>query len=317
MTIKIGTNKHELINAYVMVDGVKRQIIEIKVPTRSGNRSVWELKRGMTISELPIGARVKNKGSSYYGKDLVYIKLEDDHYGNNETTLLIEQIICLKAIDAKEPSNSNSKRKSYGNNRYIHSNLRQWLNSSASNWYSVQHSADAPPTSSGVSYNAYDKEKGFMANLTPELRSAILPTSLKVTKNPVDGGGLESFTDKIFIPSCTEVGLSNDTSYDEGTKFDYFKSNSDRVATTTKECVENSDYTDSGLKPDNTWNWWTRTPYFSSSYPSNVHYVYNDGSRSSKSTYHGDRGVRPACTIPKDTLVSNKPDSDGCYILMP
>ena len=156
-----------------------------------------------------------------------------------------------------------------------------------------------------------------MANLTPELRAAILPTSLQVLKNDKDGGGLESFTDKIFLLSCTEVGLPNDTSYDEGTKFDYFKSNSDRVATTTKECVENSDYTDSGLKPDDTWNWWTRTPYSSSSYPSNVRYVYDDGSRSSKSTYHGSMGVRPACTIPKDTLVSNKPDSDGCYILMP
>lgn len=41
MTIKIGTNKHELTNAFIMVDGVKRHIIEIKVPTSGGNKSVW------------------------------------------------------------------------------------------------------------------------------------------------------------------------------------------------------------------------------------------------------------------------------------
>lgn len=273
-----------------------------------------------TIGSLPIGAKVKDPGSKYYGKDIIFLKIAENHpgYPKNSATLLSEQIICLKAMDAEEPNNSKIDRRGFGNNRYIHSNLRQWLNSSASNWYSAQHSADEPPTKANVwsALNPYDEEKGFMANLTPELRSAILPTSLKVTKNLVDGGGLESFTDKIFLLSYTEIGLDNETSHNEGTTFDYFKSDSDRVATTTKECVENSDYTSSGLKPDDTWYWWTRTPHSSSTNPESVRCVDSGGSRVYDDAYKGSNGVRPALNLDSGILVSDKPDSDGVYSLL-
>lgn len=271
-----------------------------------------------TLSSLPIGAKVKDPGSKYYGKDIIFLKIAENHLGypKNSTTLLSEKIISLKASDAKEPNNSNSDRKSYGNNRYIHSNIKQWLNSSTSSWYKSQHSADEPPKGSGVSYNPYDTEKGFMANLTAELRSAILPTSLKVIKNPVDGGEVESFTDKIFLLSCTEVGFDNDTSYDEGAKFDYFKSNSDRVAYPTKEAIDNNTYTSDSLATNKGWYWWLRTPISSSSNPGGVRHVYSDGSRYNSSAYYGYRGVRPALNLDSGILVSDTPDSDGAYRLI-
>ena len=273
-----------------------------------------------TLSSLPIGAKVKDPGSKYYGKDIIFLKIAENHpgYPNNSTTLLSERIISLKASDAKEPNNSNSDRKNYGNNRYIHSNIKQWLNSSASSWYSSKHSYDAPPTKDNLwsGHNPYDSEKGFMANLTPELRAAILPTSLKVRKNPVDGGGVESFTDKIFLLSSTEVGLENDTSYDEGTKFDYFKNNSDRVAYPTKEAIDNSTYTRDSLSTSKGWYWWLRTPGSSSSNPEIVHYVSSYGSRNLDYAYNGDGGVRPALNLDSGILVSDKPDSDGAYTLI-
>lgn len=65
---------------------------------------------------------------------------------------MAEKIIDLRAFDAKEPTNSDSERKSYGNNRYKDSNIRQWFNNSEmNNWYVPQHSADAPPNGAGVS----------------------------------------------------------------------------------------------------------------------------------------------------------------------
>lgn len=47
----------------------------------------------------------------------------------------------MLCFDATEPSNGNSDRRNYGNNRYIYSNLRQWLNSpaAAGQWYTAQH----------------------------------------------------------------------------------------------------------------------------------------------------------------------------------
>ena len=48
-------------------------------------------------------------------------------YPSNSVTLVTNQIIKMLCFDATEPSNGNSDRCNYGNNRYIYSNLRQWL----------------------------------------------------------------------------------------------------------------------------------------------------------------------------------------------
>ena len=49
-------------------------------------------------------------------------------------------------FDASEPDNTDARRKTGGNNRWQHSNLRQWMNKRGKNWYTAQHSADAAPT---------------------------------------------------------------------------------------------------------------------------------------------------------------------------
>ena len=83
---------------------------------------------------------------------------------------MTNQIIKLLCFDAKESANGNSDRRNYGNNRYIYSNLRQWLNSDAAagQWYTAQHSADAPPSSANVwdGYNPYNTIAGFLNGLS-------------------------------------------------------------------------------------------------------------------------------------------------------
>lgn len=77
---------------------------------------------------------------------------------------------CLENLmfDNKEPSNSNSDRKNYGNNRYSYSNIRKWLNSSesASNWWIAQHSKDAKP-------DYVTKRAGFMSYFDNDFLFAI------------------------------------------------------------------------------------------------------------------------------------------------
>ena len=110
-------------------------------------------------------------------------------------------------FDAKEASNSNSDRKQYGNNRYQHSNILQWLNSNAAAgaWYSAKHSADAPPTNANVwnNYNEYDAWAGFLAMLDTQFVAKLLDTTLTVVKSATDGGGYETFTAKMFLASNT------------------------------------------------------------------------------------------------------------------
>ena len=125
------------------------------------------------LSSLAVGATievpVKAAFQSYLGKTVVFKVADKNHsgYPANSVTLITDKIPFLLAFDAIEASNSDSNRRSYGNNRYSLANLLQWLNSNAAagKWYSAKHSADAPPTAANVwsSHNPYSVKAGFPA----------------------------------------------------------------------------------------------------------------------------------------------------------
>ena len=201
------------------------------------------------------------KFGTIHGKPIIWLVADKNHagYPSNSVTLVTNQIIKMLCFDAKESANSNRDRRSYGNNRYIYSNLRQWLNSAAAAgaWYTAQHSADAAPTSGNVwnGYNAYDGLAGFLNAFTADERAALLDTTITVGKSSTDGGGTETCTDKIFPLSCTEVGLSGDHTC--GSKLAIFSDNSSRIATVTAECVANSNY-NSNPAANAAWYYWLR-----------------------------------------------------------
>ena len=251
------------------------------------------------ISNLNLNAKVKF--GKYQGSQIVWRIANKNHpgYPSNSITLVSDVILCEKAFDAKEPSNSNSDRKSYGNNRYRYSNIRQWLNKSGHPWYAAQHSADAPPNSSGVSTNPYDTEQGFLTEFTDDELNAILDTSLQVVIPDVDGGGIETVTDKIFLLSGTEVGLGDESSgKPEGSQLPIFTDDASRIA----QFNGSNDY------------WWLRTP--NAGYAISVRNVYFDGSLYYYYAYNGLSGVRPALNLKSDILVSDSPDYDGAYTII-
>ena len=126
----------------------------------------------------------KVKFGSLYGSPIVWIVADKNHagYPSNSVTLVTNQIIKMLCFDATEPSNGNSDRRGYGNNRYIYSNLRQWLNSpaAAGQWYTAQHSADQTPDSSHVwnGVNPYSGLAGFLNAFTANERAALLNTTI-------------------------------------------------------------------------------------------------------------------------------------------
>lgn len=267
----------------------------------NANQVIWQ--GGTPLKDLPIGSRVVDPNTKHYGQPIVWIIADKNHegYPANTVTLISEKILCLKAFDAKEPNNSDSDRKRYGNNRYKYSNLLQWLNSGLSNWYSAQHGADTPPISNNVDgWNPYDSEPGFLYNFSSDLKNAMVSISLKTTVPSVDGGGSENVTSKIFLASTTEVGLDNENGIAEGTRFPIFDGNDSRKAYPTSEAVSKSNYTNPSLvtvsKP---WRWCLRTPYPSSSY--NVRSVVVDGSLGSYNAFIGHNSVRPLCNVKDDS----------------
>lgn len=270
------------------------------------------------LSTLAVGALIKDTGTLYNGKPIVWKIADKGHsgYPSGSVTLITDKIISLKCFDAMESGNSVSDRRNYGNNRYIYSNLRLWLNSTAAagKWYSAQHGADAPPTNANVwdNKNEYDQEAGFLAGFSANMRAALLSTTHTVGKSSTDGGGTETCADKIFLASCTEVGLSGDAVC--GTKLALFSDNTSRLAYPTAECVSKSEYTNSGFNTGAAWYWWLCDAYASAS--CYVRYVYSSGALSWHGAYRGSGGVRPLCNLSSSILVSDSPDSDGAYTII-
>ena len=264
------------------------------------------------LSNLPIGAKIKFGKHSVNGETaqpITWVIVAKNHsgYPANSVTCLAEKIIDLRCFDNTEPNNTNSDRKSNGNNDYAVSNISQWLNSQSSSWYTAAHSADQPPIAGYSSHGTeYSNRPGFLSNFTNGEIGSILNTSLEVMKYSYSS---ETMTCKLFIPSLTELGISFDMS--DGTSWRYFENASSRRALLTSQCYNN---TLSAYKPNTEtsyWYWWTRTSRYETSY-----YTYTidlDGNKGMTKACSGEMGVRPAMNLSSTLSISNTTDSDGYY----
>lgn len=267
------------------------------------------------ISTLPIGAKVKDLQSTYFGKPIIFQIADKNHSGYpvNSVTLITEKIICFKCLDAREPNNfTNVDAVKRGNNNYRLSNLNKWLNSVGS-WYTPQHEHDKPPHSYYVSdsRNPYDTESGFLTHFSQQLRNVLMETTIKVArpniyanKNSYLNENYEYMSAKVFLASLIEVGL--ETSYvngiAEGSKLSLFSDNNSRKAYSTAEAARQSNHYN---------DWWLRSPYAGYSYYMN--HISSSGEHSYSCAYDSFCGVRPLCNLKSEILVSDSPDSDGAY----
>lgn len=276
------------------------------------------------LSNLAVGSKVKFGKYQVNTEDaqpIVWTIVAKNHsctpaYPENAITLHATEILDLRCFDAQEPSNSNSIRRNYGNNRYSVSNIDQWLNKDAAGgaWYTEAHDADHPPdTTAGTgSYGTqYADRPGFLNGFTDDEKAAILSTTIRVVKPSVDGGSYEDVVRKVFLPSTTEVGLSNEKSIAEGAAWGYYTSDTARSGYVTQQCFSN---TPSSVKPSSkntALDWWLRTPYYS--LPDYVRNVRMNGTLYYISAFYGNEGVRPALNLSSTLTASDTTDSDGCY----
>ena len=259
-------------------------------PNPDGSYDMYEessaqtLATGKTIADLPSKSKVKL--GRYGGKDLVWELTKDT--SNQALRMILNassmDIIGGKMFDNKEPSNPDSNHRDLDNNRYIWSNLHQWLNSDkpANQWYAAQHKYDAPPN--------YTNINGFLYEWNESERNVLDLTNWTVTRHSADGGGSEVFQSRVTLPSTTEMGLNVNTG---GGRLDIFNNDTDRKARLA---------------------YWCRTPHTGLAY--NVLVVSNSGTEgASGGANNPNLLVRPLCSPNPSTLVSNEPDSDGCYTI--
>ena len=161
--------------------------------------------------------------------------------------------------------------------------------------------------SDGSSYNVYNGcslddfcNVEFVGRLDPVIQACLIPVPIPTIRGHMYGewdSTVQTLYRRGFSLSCTEVGLSGAGT--EGKKFSYFSSNANRIA-----------YHDETTKAV---YWWLRSSYSSDYY--SAYDVDTDGSVSSDGAFYADRCARPALALSSEILVSDSPDSSGCYTI--
>lgn len=262
------------------------------------------------LSNLPIGAKIKFGRHSVNGEtaqDITWLVVAKNHtgYPSNSVTILAQDIVDLRAIDAIEPNNSNADIRSKGNNDYGLSNVDQWLNKDSTSWYVAAHSNDQTPNNTYVSNGTgYDSRPGFLSNFTTAEKNAILTTSINVAKYSYT---YETLSRKIFLPSIAEVGLSTTT---DGTVWAHFSA-ATRRAVLTLQCYNNTLSTEKPTSITAYWMWWLRSASYSGAHSTYV--IDQNGNSMVGAAYKGSYGVRPALNLSSTLSVSDTTDGDGAY----
>ena len=241
-----------------------------------------EIPAGQLLSSLASGTKVKL--GKWNNTDLQWKVARDT--SDQSIRLVLEptsvSLLGNKMWDNKEPSNSDSDRRRCGNNRYIYSNIHQWLNATkATDWYTAQHSTDAAPD--------YSSQAGFLSGWSENHIAALDRATLTVSRSSTDGGGTETFVSRVALMSTTELGLESGTG---NGRLDIFNSDGDRATGSV---------------------YWTRTPHPSSS--GDVWPVSSTGTLFMIDYAYGAHGVRPLCSPKSTALVSLEMDGDNCYVV--
>ena len=146
-------------------------------------------------------------------------------------TLMTKNIIRHAVFDAIEKGNPDFYRKSYGNNHWKCSNIRQWLNSSgaAGSWFTEKYENneyDTSPTSDNVfnryAVGAYADAPGFLAGFESEVLEHLTEITNITALHELDGGKSETTVDKVFLPSLTEMGFGSNGEIAEGSPLSKF-----------------------------------------------------------------------------------------------
>ena len=166
--------------------------------------------------------------------------------------------------------------------------------------------AFAPGSSSYNVYNGASLDDfcnvEFIGRLDPVIQACLIAVPIPTIRGHVQGtwdATVQTLQRRGFSLSCTEVGLSGAGT--EGTKFNYFSSDANRIAY--------HDETTTAVY------WWLRSSYSSYNGYSDAYNVSTGGSLNYSYAYYASLCARPALALSSEILVSDSPDSSGCYTI--
>ena len=271
----------------------------------------------MAVSLLPMSVQAASKPDIKVGD---YVKMGT--YNNasilwrcvsiddNGPLMLADKIVDTLAYDAKTNDNSISKshsrsykRDDYGSNYWKDSNMRSWLNSTASAG-NVDWLCGNPPKDGYVSgEGAYNQKAGFLnAFSKAEIAAMKTVTQRSLVSHPEYNKGIvngDANSDLYYYTDISEAVANYDNSYFETTTEKVFLLDVKQANAVWKNLNGYYvAYNNSGMA----WPYWLRTPVTDCNH--DMRYISSSGQVGRYAPWYSDLGVRPAFYLDSDYFVA-------------
>ena len=271
----------------------------------------------MAISILPMSVQAASKPDIKVGD---YVKMGAYNNAsilwrcvsidNNGPLMLADKIVDTLAYDAKTNDNSNSKshsrsykRDDYGSNYWKDSNMRSWLNSTASAG-NVDWLCGNPPKDGYVSgVGAYNQKAGFLnAFSKSEIAAMKTVTQRSLVSHPEYNKGIvegDANSDLLYYTGISEAVANYDSSYFETTTEKVFLLDVKQANAVWKNLKGYYiAYNSNGMA----WPYWLRTPVTDCNH--DMRYISSSGEVGRYAPWYSDLGVRPAFYLDSEYFVS-------------
>ena len=229
---------------------------------------------------------------------------------NNGPLMLADKIVDTLAYDAKTNDNSNSKshsrsykRDDYGSNYWKDSNMRSWLNSTASAG-NVDWLCGNPPKDGYVSgVGAYNQKAGFLnAFSKSEIAAMKTVTQRSLVSHPEYNKGIvdgDANSDLLYYTGISEAVANYDSSYFETTTEKVFLLDVKQANAVWKNLKGYYiAYNSNGMA----WPYWLRTPVTDCNH--DMRYISSSGEVGRYAPWYSDLGVRPAFYLDSEYFVT-------------
>lgn len=261
----------------------------------------------MAISILPMSVQAASKPNikigdyvqmgKYNGSSILWRCVSIDADG---PLMLADKIVDKLAYDAKTNDNSNSKshsrsykRDDYGSNYWRDSNMRSWLNSTATAG-KVDWLCGNPPKDGYVSgTGAYNNKAGFLNEFSKaEIAAMKTVTQRSLVSHPEYNKGIvegDANSDLLYYTDISEAVANYDSSYFETTTEKVFLLDVKQANAVWRNLKGYYvAYNNNGMA----WPYWLRTPVTNCNH--DMRYISSSGQVGRYAPWYSDLGVRPA-----------------------
>ena len=271
----------------------------------------------LVLSLIPVSVQANSKPNiqigdyvkmgTYNGNSILWRCVSIDADG---PLMLADKIVDTLAYDAKTNDNSSSKshsrsykRDSYGSNYWRDSNMRSWLNSTATAG-KVDWLCGNPPKDGYVSgTGAYNNKAGFLNEFSKaEIAAMKTVTQRSLVSHPEYNKGIvegDANSDLLYYTDISEAVANYDSSYFETTTEKVFLLDVKQANAVWKNLKGYYvAYNNDGMA----WPYWLRTPVTDCNH--DMRYISSSGQVGRYAPWYSDLGVRPAFYLDSQYFVS-------------